>query len=99
MFDRLKGYKEALAAMQGLKLAGLKMPEQIATVGFNNDPVSTVIEPNLTAVNYLGYQVGEVAAQNLINHLTGASIIEITTRMILRSDLVIRTWLLRSRSN
>jgi LacI family transcriptional regulator len=31
---------------------GIRIPEDIAFVGFNNDPVSTVVEPNLTTVNY-----------------------------------------------
>ena len=80
----------AVGCMQILKQAGYKIPGDIAFVGFNNDPVSTVIEPNLTTVNYPGYQMGQVAAQNLIDHLNGAVTLEITNRIILRSDLIIR---------
>ena len=80
----------AVACMQVLKKAGYKIPADIAFVGFNNDPVSTVIEPNLSTINYPGYQVGEVAAQNLIDHLNGSATLEITNRIILRSELVIR---------
>ena len=80
----------AVVCMQALKQAGFKIPGDIAFVGFNNDPVSTVIEPNLSTINYPGYQMGEVAAQNLINHLNGAFTLEITNRIILRSDLIIR---------
>ncbi len=80
----------AVGCMLALKQAGIKIPEDMAFVGFNNDPVSTVIEPNLTTVNYNGYQIGEVAAQNLINHLNGSSTIEITNRIVLRSELIIR---------
>ena len=80
----------AVGCMQSLKKLGYKIPKDIAFVGFNNDPVSTVIEPNLTTINYPGYQMGEVAAQNLINHLNGGVTLEITNRIILRSDLIIR---------
>jgi LacI family transcriptional regulator len=59
-------------------------------VGFNNDPVSEVIEPNLTTINYPGYEMGEVAANNLINHLNGTSNIEATNTIILRSEFIIR---------
>ena len=38
--------------MSALKAKGVRIPEDIAFVGFNNDPVSTVIEPNLTTINY-----------------------------------------------
>lgn len=80
----------AVGCMMSLKKAGFDIPKDIAFVGFNNDPVSTVIDPNLTTINYQGYQMGEVAAQNLINNLNGASTIEITNRIILRSELIIR---------
>jgi LacI family transcriptional regulator len=44
-------------------------PVDIAFAGFNNDPISKVVEPNLTTINYSGYHIGEVAVMNLINHL------------------------------
>lgn len=80
----------AVGCMLALKRAGIKIPEDIAFVGFNNDPLSYVIEPNLTTVNYNGYQMGEVAAQHLINHLNDSSTIEMTHKIILRSELIIR---------
>ena len=41
----------AVACMQGLKAAGIRIPQDMAIVGFNNDPLSRIIEPNLTTVN------------------------------------------------
>jgi len=69
---------------------GIRIPEDIAFAGFNNDPVSTVVEPNLTTINYPGYEMGQVAARNLIAHLNGGSTVNSTNTIILRSDLVIR---------
>ncbi len=80
----------AVGCMVPLKQAGIRIPEDIAVVGFNNDPVSKVVEPNLTTINYPGYEMGEVAARNLINHLNGTATINTTNRIILRSDLQIR---------
>ena len=80
----------AVGCMLALKHAGIKIPEDIAFVGFNNDPVSKVIEPNLTTINYPGYEMGEVAARNLINHLNGKATIQSTNTIILRSELIIR---------
>ena len=80
----------AVGCMLALKQAGIKIPEDIAFVGFNNDPVSKVIEPNLTTINYPGYEMGEVAARNLINHLNGKATIRTTNTIILRSELIIR---------
>jgi LacI family transcriptional regulator len=80
----------AVGCMQTIREAGLQIPADMAFVGFNNDPVSMVIEPNLTTINYPGYQMGEVAAQNIINHFTGTVNLEMTNRIILRSDLIVR---------
>jgi len=80
----------AVGCMLALKQSGIHIPQDIAFVGFNNDPVSKVIEPNLTTVNYPGYEMGEVAARNLINHLNGVHPIYSTNTIVLRSELIIR---------
>lgn len=80
----------AVGCMLALKQAGIRIPEDIAFVGFNNDPVSKVIEPNLTTINYPGYEMGEVAARNLINHLNGNATINATSTIILRSEIILR---------
>jgi LacI family transcriptional regulator len=80
----------AVGCMLSLKQAGIQIPKDIAFVGFNNDPVSKVIEPNLTTINYPGYEMGEVAARNLINHLNGTYPIHSTNTIVLRSELIIR---------
>ena len=80
----------AVGCMLALKQSGIRIPEDIAFVGFNNDPVSKVIEPNLTTVNYPGYEMGEVAARNLINHLKGNATILATSTILLRSEIIVR---------
>jgi LacI family transcriptional regulator len=80
----------AVGCIIALKQMGIRIPEDIAFVGFNNDPVSTVIEPNLTTINYPGYEMGQVAARNLIAHLNGSAGTRSTNMIILRSELVIR---------
>jgi LacI family transcriptional regulator len=80
----------AVGCMLGLKKKGIAIPADIAFAGFNNDPMSTVIEPNLTTINYPGYEMGEVAAHHLINHLNGAAPITATNTILLRSELIIR---------
>lgn len=80
----------AVYCMIALKEAGIRIPADIAFVGFNNDPISRVIEPNLTTVNYSGYSIGEAAVISLTNHLNGISSLKTTNTIVLRSDLIIR---------
>ena len=86
----------AIGCMIALKQAGIRIPEDIAFVGFNNDPVCKVIEPNLTTIHYSGYEMGQVAARHLINHLNGTSPIDTTNTIILRSELLVRESSLRT---
>jgi LacI family transcriptional regulator len=80
----------AAVCMQTLKEHGIKIPEDIAIVGFNNDAISKIVEPQMTTINYPGIEIGEIAARNLINHLNGISNIKNTNTIIVRSDLIIR---------
>jgi LacI family transcriptional regulator len=89
----------AVGCMLALKQAGIKIPEDIAFAGFNNDPVSKVIEPNLTTINYRGYEMGQAAAHNLINHLNGTATIRSTNTIILRSELIVRDSSTKKKSN
>jgi len=88
----------AVFCMIKLKEAGIRIPADIAFAGFNNDPISKIIEPNLTTVNYSGYDVGEAAVISLINHLNGISSIKTTNTIILRSDLIIRDSSLKNKN-
>lgn len=80
----------AVYCMMRLKEAGIRIPEDIAFAGFNNDPISKIIQPNLTTINYSGYDMGEAAVSSLINHLNGVANIKTTNTIVLRSDLIIR---------
>jgi LacI family transcriptional regulator len=85
----------AAVCMKTLKEHGVKIPEDIAIVGFNNDAISKIIEPQMTTINYPGIEIGEIAARNLINHLKGILNIKNTNTIIVRSDLIIRKSSLR----
>ncbi|KAA2240776.1 LacI family transcriptional regulator [Chitinophaga agrisoli] len=86
----------AVSCMLALKKQGVSIPADMAFVGFNNDPVSMVIEPNLTTINYPGYEMGEVAARYLISHLMGGAPMTATNTVLLRSELIIRDSSLRN---
>lgn len=89
----------AAVCMQTLKEHGINIPGDIAIVGFNNDAISKIIEPQLTTIHYPGIDMGEIAARNLINHLKGISSIKRTNTIVVRSDLIIRKSSLRKQSH
>jgi len=80
----------AIACMQTIKKVGVKIPADIAFGGFNNDPTSCVIEPNLTTIDYRGHEMGEVAAKIMVDHLMKGDDLQKTHSLILRSELIVR---------
>ena len=80
----------AVSCIKSLKEKGYLIPDDIAVVGFNNDPLSEVIEPNLTTVYYPGQQMGSIAVITMINHLNGTQKIDTINKIILGSELIIR---------
>lgn len=52
-----------------VKKHGLKLPEDIAVVGFTNSQIATLTDPGLTSVDQKGYEMGQVAAQLLLDRI------------------------------
>jgi LacI family transcriptional regulator len=77
----------AINVIKTLKKNNLKVPEDIAIVGYDNIKISEMIEPALTTIDQPVYEMGYKAVELLINILEG--IIEEKT-IRLESNLVIR---------
>jgi LacI family transcriptional regulator len=84
----------AVAVILELQKAGMHVPGDIAVAGFNNEPMSQVIIPNLTTVNYPAREIGEVAAATLISKLNNSGSANLS-RIVLEHKLVIRESTLR----
>ena len=85
----------AVAAMLELKAAGLSIPGDVAVAGFNNEPISQVINPNLTTVDYPAREIGEIAATALIEKLNNTQSVNYST-IVLKHSLIIRESSLRN---
>ena len=57
----------ALGAMQALKEAGKKIPEDVAVIGFANEPFGKYISPSLSTVDQQATKMGEEAARLFFN--------------------------------
>ena len=80
----------AIGCMLALQEKGILIPDKIAIVGFNNDPVSTIVSPPLSTVSYPGREAGKLAAKSLIDHLNGEHNMELTNKVILNAHLIVR---------
>jgi len=57
----------AIGAFQRIKEAGLKIPDNVAIVGFSNNKITTLVEPQITTVDQPSFEMGKMAAQMLID--------------------------------
>ncbi|MBJ6368375.1 LacI family DNA-binding transcriptional regulator [Snuella sedimenti] len=81
----------AVACIQALLKEGVQIPKDIKIIGFNNNPVSEIIQPNLSTINYPGYELGVLAGQSIISHLKGNINIQSAESILLKHELIVRT--------
>ncbi len=63
----------ALKVMRYMERKGLKLPEEMSIIGFNNTMISTLANPPLTTVDTQSFQLGHESAKNLIDLLNDPS--------------------------
>jgi len=80
----------AMAAMKVIKESGLKIPEDISVVGFNDDPFSSFLEPALTTVSQPAYLMGMKASEKILQMISGEIKINLDKITVLESAIVIR---------
>lgn len=85
----------AIVCMKRLMAAGVRVPRDMAIVGFNNDFMSSIVEPPLTTINNPAGEMGEIVAKHLIQQISGNIPISTNNTIILESDLIIRQSSLR----
>ncbi|SHJ19747.1 LacI family DNA-binding transcriptional regulator [Aquimarina spongiae] len=84
----------AIGVIQTLNKFNIKIPEDIAVVGFSNSKHAKIIEPNLTTVNQPGNTIGKTATKYLIQEIENEDdtdlmvkkTIEIKTELIVRAS-------------
>lgn len=73
----------AIAAMQILQEAGFKIPDDIAIVGFGNDPIASIACPELTTIEQNGFEMGSQAVEILIRRIENpGTFIDFQTKVV-----------------
>jgi DNA-binding LacI/PurR family transcriptional regulator len=78
----------AIAAMRGLYEAGLRVPHDVAVVGFHGVELGTLTIPSLTTVELGSTELGRQGAEMLFSLLDGDPSVE--TERVLPVRLVVR---------
>lgn len=82
----------ALGCYDALAAAGLRCPQDVSIVGFNDMPFADRFRPPLTTVHFDHYEMGAAAAQLLLRRLrshapsSSASHLQLETRLVVRES-------------
>ena len=78
----------AVSTIKYAKKRGIKIPEQLAVIGFNNDPICEIVDPPLSSIYHPAVAMGEMAIGELLTMLDGESSVNKTldTHLIVRAS-------------
>ncbi len=77
-----------IGALAAVRQSGLRVPEDVAVLGFNDEPYAALISPGLSTISQPAYKMGQEAARMLLYQL--AHPLADPQFKILRTKLVIR---------
>ena len=80
----------ATGAFLTIKEHGLKIPDDIALVGFSNTNVSSLLDPPLTTVEQPTYEIGKTAVQLLLAQINNNEKNFVPQFEVLKTHLIIR---------
>lgn len=80
----------AIEVIKLVKAKGLRVPEDLAVIGFSNDMASTIIEPQLTTVEQPIKEIGETAVTLLLDQIKRDIKDWKAQTIILKTKLIIR---------
>lgn len=79
----------ALGALQVLLENNIKVPEEIALIGFSDEPFTSLTQPSISTVNQHSDQIGKLAAEAFLERINNPKKKSIN-RIILEPELIIR---------
>ena len=78
----------AFGTMEAARERGLRIPEDVSIIGFDDTPQAASVHPGLTTVRQPLEEMGKVAASMLFSYLEDAALS--TQRTLLPTQLIIR---------
>jgi LacI family transcriptional regulator len=86
-----------LGAMQVLKEHKIRIPEDVALVGFSNEAFTSVTEPALTTIEQHSMRIGNAAAEIFLEEIAAGHEKFIPQKIVLKPELIVRGSSLRKK--
>ena len=86
----IAGDYAALGALQVLKENKIAIPQEMALVGFGNEPFTSMVSPTISSVEQHSADIGKRAAQTFLAHMNAPLIQQHLNKQILNAALIVR---------
>jgi LacI family transcriptional regulator len=86
-----------LGALQVLKERNMNVPNDVALVGFSNEPYTSFTEPSITTVEQHSLRMGNAAAEIFLEEVVDSEEKFIPQKIVLKPELIIRKSSLRKK--
>jgi len=86
-----------LGALQVLIEKGFKVPQDVALVGFSNEPYTSFTEPSLSTIEQHSLRMGNAAAEIFLEEVSDEEKKFIPQKIVLKPELIIRQSSLRKK--
>ncbi len=79
-----------VSAIRCAKRRGIRIPEGLAVIGFNNDPICEIIDPPLSSIHHPATEMGKAAVEQALAILAGKLETESPSSVTLGTHVVVR---------
>ena len=83
----------AVSAILSLKELGVRIPKDVAVIGFNDDPISSIVSPPLSTVFHPALDMGALCTKRILDHIlnneeksTNSKVSKLKTHLIVRAS-------------
>ena len=80
----------ALGVLELIKEQNISIPDEIALVGFGNEPFTDMVSPKITSVNQHSYEIGRIAAKTFLEYKDQDQLKQTLKKNILEAELIVR---------
>ncbi|MFD2100454.1 LacI family DNA-binding transcriptional regulator [Flagellimonas iocasae] len=80
----------AVSAIMCAKKMGVQVPQDLAVIGFNDDPIASIVQPSLSTVSHPASKMGAISAKRILDHSGQNYDTDLSEITVLGTEIIVR---------
>ncbi len=80
----------AVSAIMCAKKMGVDVPHDLAVIGFNDDPIASIVQPSLSTVSHPANKMGAICARRILDHSVQNYDTDLSEITVLGTEIIVR---------